>query len=1043
MYKAYDDETLVYMTLAGRQDAYGELVLRWQGAALAAANSVLRSVYLSEDAVQDAFIAAWMKLNTLAEPSKFGPWVCKAAKNRAKNILRTYSGWMDISVYENKEDDGVPSPEESVISADEKEEVRRAIESLPQKVRTVITLHYFEGLSVAEIADRMRIPVGTVKWQLSDGRKRLRGELSAMDENYNDTLLQKVMKKVEELKLWSSKTSKEGFDAAYRDVLSDVTDLPESEKKYHAMADVLLRGFWWLPGKKNDEMLARIADAAEKGHNDEATRFICQKDNSKLSGEALIEYIRDKQIPRMEGKGLPVTLGSLWDQLAYEYLKLNKTGEAFAAADKAVEMIPETDARRAAAKDIRTVEELRTGRFKDTDKSKYTLSSKAAEIKLDGAEPVVYPLVYGHGSGEGFCFIGDAVYFPYFASNADGILYKAGAKPGEPFVTSDGASVTLISDGETVVTPAGTFYDCELWEQRQRSEYNFYIYRYHLKTGVGVVKFTVYDADEEESIVLSSYKTSGKELLPLGKGSEWEYVRDGGDSLDINLKLKVDHNDGKKAVISSVSYIERKYYDENSFTDMALALRCEYYDEKSGKLVDATKYAERLTELAKTKAEKIHAKAANAVWARIRDTDETKKEANALGLWNFFMISHLYENDGCVMSAYESRFQFEWKNWVNRGDPVLYNGICEMLQYNTGFIYSDQWVPGYHTEKEIVSFSTDIKESLVCEDAGAVTVKAGTFDNCIRVSLDTDGLKPGLSYICGKKDFVFAPGIGIIRSDNYYAGKTRCAVYELTSYEGTGEGYFPYGDGLIRRYDLIDPPDGLQAYSEYYFTTDKHGRPMMYVDKCGIKNKQPAPECYVTKDEQTEKEIYAEGKYPEYYALWGKNNLEILLHQIDHHPDNPTGDGRLYAEWHKYRLGMIEAFCGGEVLPAWYGFYAEVCFRAAVASFGCGSVDDGKKYMELAFEYFEKWNGIEDGAELKVGSDVITGSLKVIKGEDALILQTGERSACRERYEVFSGNKGDIMYVGLTAKRGWEWFDPVRNEPFFAEYVERSRKYLK
>ena len=45
------------MTLAGDKEAYGELVLRWQGAALAAANSVLRSVYLSEDAVQDAFVA--------------------------------------------------------------------------------------------------------------------------------------------------------------------------------------------------------------------------------------------------------------------------------------------------------------------------------------------------------------------------------------------------------------------------------------------------------------------------------------------------------------------------------------------------------------------------------------------------------------------------------------------------------------------------------------------------------------------------------------------------------------------------------------------------------------------------------------------------------------------------------------------------------------------------------------------------------------------------------------------------------------------------
>ena len=50
-------------------------------------------------------------------------------------------------------------------------------------------------LSIAEIAGRMRISEGTVKWQLHDGRKRIRKGLCAMNEKYNDTLVQRVMKK--------------------------------------------------------------------------------------------------------------------------------------------------------------------------------------------------------------------------------------------------------------------------------------------------------------------------------------------------------------------------------------------------------------------------------------------------------------------------------------------------------------------------------------------------------------------------------------------------------------------------------------------------------------------------------------------------------------------------------------------------------------------------------------------------------------------------------------------------------------------------------
>ena len=65
------DETLVMLTLAGEQDAYEVLVRRYQRAVVSAAASVTHNPFMAEDAAQDAFVTAWMKLDTLQEPQKF------------------------------------------------------------------------------------------------------------------------------------------------------------------------------------------------------------------------------------------------------------------------------------------------------------------------------------------------------------------------------------------------------------------------------------------------------------------------------------------------------------------------------------------------------------------------------------------------------------------------------------------------------------------------------------------------------------------------------------------------------------------------------------------------------------------------------------------------------------------------------------------------------------------------------------------------------------------------------------------------------------
>ena len=79
-YQNQNDETLVMLTLAGEQRAYEVLVMRHQKTVVAAAASVTHNQFMAEDAAQDAFVTAWMKLNTLQEPQKFAVWVCRISK---------------------------------------------------------------------------------------------------------------------------------------------------------------------------------------------------------------------------------------------------------------------------------------------------------------------------------------------------------------------------------------------------------------------------------------------------------------------------------------------------------------------------------------------------------------------------------------------------------------------------------------------------------------------------------------------------------------------------------------------------------------------------------------------------------------------------------------------------------------------------------------------------------------------------------------------------------------------------------------------------
>ena len=1047
-YKNETDETLVMLTLAGEQTAYEVLVTRYQNHVVSSAISITKNHFMAEDAAQDAFVTAWMKLNTLQDPKKYGAWVCRIAKNCALNMINRYRSFLPLDVVDNLNvsHSGAENPAESYALSEERNEVNKSIEMLPEKVRQIIHLHYFEDLTIAEIADRMRISEGTVKWQLHDGRKRIRKELCAMNEKYSDTLVQRVMKKVEELKLWQLKNDKSGFENVYKDVLREVEELPECKEKQHALADVLMRGWWWLPGKKNDALFARIADAAMDGKNEEVMTFIVTREDSKVYGGARIDFIRNKQIPRLEKAGFVKALAREWFWLGYALIKDGKTEEGHAAYDKVEQILQKEDAYRILVPYARKMAEQLQTRYKETVEERYRVGGTAEEYRVIDGKLRYWSY---EGFGKGYLCSVDRISMEIFrnASSCDGYFF-ADISVGESFVGSDGTKLSYISDNELVDTPAGRFEGCQLWEVRRWTDTEKIVCRTYYKDGVGIVRQEHKTDGALSAQTLIAYDIKGGSgLLPLCAENTWEYVSSySPDVVASELKITVAFASEDRVILSAWENTERIKYDENSWLDMVQEIANDYcHSKENGDPYICNVYPsiERAEQLAATPMERAYTKAAASVARRILSTNtKFNPDYTATGHWNFFTRNYIQKkNDSLYLTEYNPRWSFEWK-WTGYMDiaetPILYNDILGILQDAANCLWSDEWRIGASPIVEYSRYDGTVKTQMICEDGGTITTKAGTFENCFKLCLDIGGMSDGLSYRGGKKVYYFADSIGIVRTENEYCGGAKTAVYELTSYEGSGVGFMPIADKLVRRYDALELTDGFVGAVEYTYVADEDGDIVVFADRTGIREVPPPITQYsAIQGEVVEARLWSEGDREASRLRHDINNFHLLCHFLgrDH---RYRGAQKKAAAWYKYRLKIMEGLGDGTVPEAWLGAYARGIFHTACALFGCKEKDEGYELLEKAFEAYPKWESIPDGTELEVGDPLIFGDIKVIKGKPLIKLPDGSIEPMF--YEYLFETDSSLMHYGMTAKRGWEWFNSVRDEERFKEYIERARK---
>lgn len=180
------DEQLVQMAVNEDQEAFGEIVNRWERKIYALCYGMLNREDEAKDAAQDAFIAAFKNLSRFRGEAKVSSWLHRIAVNQCltrKRRDKTRSeSFFDES--ESSEQKFFIAPARNTPSRlTEKDEriraVRLAVAALPADLKQIVVMKQFEEMTFQEISETMDIPLSTVKSRLYTALKQLRMKLAS------------------------------------------------------------------------------------------------------------------------------------------------------------------------------------------------------------------------------------------------------------------------------------------------------------------------------------------------------------------------------------------------------------------------------------------------------------------------------------------------------------------------------------------------------------------------------------------------------------------------------------------------------------------------------------------------------------------------------------------------------------------------------------------------------------------------------------------------------------------------------------------------
>jgi RNA polymerase sigma-70 factor (ECF subfamily) len=182
-YTTLDDEALIRLVTARREEALSELYDRYSRLVFSLAHNVIHDSATAEEIVLDVFTRIWEKASTYrADRAKVSTWLTSITRYRTIDVLRRRGarpeqdsiGWADLPLSSHPHVEG-PAPAAELII--ERDHLRTALADLPEEQRQVLALAYFQGYTQREIAKVTGQPLGTVKTRIRLGMQKLRDAL--------------------------------------------------------------------------------------------------------------------------------------------------------------------------------------------------------------------------------------------------------------------------------------------------------------------------------------------------------------------------------------------------------------------------------------------------------------------------------------------------------------------------------------------------------------------------------------------------------------------------------------------------------------------------------------------------------------------------------------------------------------------------------------------------------------------------------------------------------------------------------------------------
>lgn len=818
------DEVLIKRILENRDtDAYSEIVSRYKNAVFKICVSITGNYHTAEDISQETFIDGYMKLALLKEHDKLLPWLTKIARNKCYNYLTRSAHLRDCEIgeCENIPDLFDNSPEMSVIQNDDNQRITQAISRLPDEIKTAVRLYYFQYKTVKQTAEILKVSERVIKYRLSEARKKLKKELDYMNTDKDYTLSsdfeKKLKENVEELKNYYFRNmSEDGKKKLYDETLAMVEKIPESKEKHNMLASIYRSAPSDVKVDKDE-----IKKHAELGENSDILGDILLDEiiySSRASDDEQIKKLTDEAIPKLDALGNHDKKANclFWRGTRYfakkDYVSakkdfedsikdfdVTKSGEWIANAYAGIRLCD------IASKSINTL-----------DIDAYQLCSETLQYKDGKLLFISQPGVCAGNDYSEILFRYSSLF--YYLSRTNKLLFDENMKPGESlYIEEDGKkSLTFISNNEIVTLESGTFTDCikvTLTCSPKQGNYEYYSISYTVEAwyakDIGLVKadFKAYDG-REEVYELSEYKINGGSgYMPFEKGNLWRYK-------NVNLPEYYQH------------IIEREIIECNDGSAHMTSLDYITIDEKC---IDSLEVdSEICIGAVDSYYEKFNfAKAAEILSAVVRRNDSANLTSMALTL-----IDNITRLKGYYEKKYKNIFSGVWGRNITKSDDIIkygdvshyirkpYEGVSEWEQVTTwglevlrnlylsaGTLYSTKWVDGYKETLHRDKVDIDI----TAENAGTVSVKCGTFENCIKLTIEEKEFRESENavVVVSIKSYWFAPEVGIIRE--YYKFRNIDFTCDLTDYHaisGKGE-YMPLH---ISNYWVYEPVECKPEY---------------------------------------------------------------------------------------------------------------------------------------------------------------------------------------------------------------------------------------